>query len=274
MKWVFHLITLDLGKPYVDDFLDYIQLQAPGKGRLLEIGAGVGYLSRRLIDLGWTVDSVEPGKGYEEHWLRHGVDVINDFFPCPQATGPYDVVVFYTVLEHINDTTTFLKNVQKVLAPGGKVILSVPDCTLEIEAGDPSMLVHEHYQYFTLPAIERTLAHAGLEGDVCIARYGRSIYACVQTAANVTKKINLDTPDIVTLKEYISKVSKLKKKIFESISSFAEQGRQIFCPALALYSTEIICRFLMMSYLTMKYYPPFQSPIETRGLTREPQTLY
>ena len=159
------------------------------------------------------------------------------------------------------------------------MILSVPDCTLEIEAGDPSMLVHEHYQYFTLPAIERTLAHAGLEGDVCIARYGRSIYACVQTAANVTKKINLDTPDIVTLKEYISKVSKLKKKIFDSISSFAEQGSVgIFCPARALYliPPKLSVRFFDDApYLTMKYYPPFQSPIETRAdlLVNPPDTL-
>ena len=55
-----------------------------------------------------------------------GLDVINDFFPSEMVTDRFDVIVFYTVLEHLHNTGDFLDNVKKQLAPDGKLFLSVP----------------------------------------------------------------------------------------------------------------------------------------------------
>ena len=53
------------GKPYADDFLSFIkQAGIPRGARAIEVGAGVGYLTRRLNEEGWKTTGIEPGQGY------------------------------------------------------------------------------------------------------------------------------------------------------------------------------------------------------------------
>jgi len=66
----------ELGLPYVNDFISFIENHIEEKGKILEIGAGTGYLRRVLIDRGWVVDSIEPGAGYSEYWQKYNINVI------------------------------------------------------------------------------------------------------------------------------------------------------------------------------------------------------
>ena len=59
------------------------------------------------------------------------------------------MIIFYTVLEHIANLNRFFSHLTARMKPNAKVICAVPDCSLEINAGDPSMLLHEHMHYFT-----------------------------------------------------------------------------------------------------------------------------
>ena len=88
----------ELGLPYVDDFIRFIDQSVSCRGSLLEIGAGTGFMSKRLSQDGWQVTSIEPGVGYEQYWESHGVEVINDFFPTNLVQDQFDVIIFYTVL--------------------------------------------------------------------------------------------------------------------------------------------------------------------------------
>ena len=169
------------GKPYAEDFLSFTQAAQAPAGRGLEIGAGVGYLTRRLLDAGWDMSSLEPGQGYEPYWARYGVQVIRDFFPSPQAPGPYQLVCSYGVLEHVPDPLSFLQAVKDHLAPGGRAVISVPDCTDEIRAGDPSILFHEHFNYFDAGSLMRLLEHAGMQAQVAKSGFGRCLYAVAGT---------------------------------------------------------------------------------------------
>jgi SAM-dependent methyltransferase len=267
----------DLGKPYVMDFVAFIGEFTEHKGSALEIGAGVGFLSRTLLEKGWHIDSIEPGIGYERHWEKHGVKVINEFFPSPSAKGPYDLIVFYTVLEHIKDTGAFLRAVAAHLAPQGKIVLSVPDCSLEIEAGDPSMLVHEHFQYFTPSTLERTLLEAGFEPVIRNSNFGRSIYACATLGES---KVNFGIPEkeLSAFYGYAEKVSLLRTRFQEQVANFLVHGTVgIYCPgrALAMLSSLHEVRFFDdAAALHGKYYPPFQPRIESRDeLVRNPPAV-
>lgn len=165
------------GKPYAEDFLSFIQAAQLESGSGLEIGAGVGYLTRRLLDAGWDMTSLEPGQGYEPFWLTYGVKVIREFFPSSQAPGPYQLVCSYGVLEHVPDPLSFLKDIKNHLAPGGKAVISVPDCTDEIRAGDPSILFHEHFNYFDAGSLTRLIELSGMNAKVVKSRFGRCLYA-------------------------------------------------------------------------------------------------
>lgn len=257
----------ELGKGYARDFLGFIALQGRPDGLALEIGAGVGYVSHSLKAAGWRVDSVEPGSGYEAHWEKYGVDVINDFFPTPKAAGPYDLVVSYAVLEHIADPVAFLRQVAAHMTAGGKLVLAVPDCTEEVLIGDPGMLIHEHYFYFTRSSLARCLAQAGFACRVQCAGYGRLLYAVAWQDASAA--VEVDAEEIKAGRAYAQRCADFVTSTRQLIRDSAEVGSVgIFCPARALAilpQDAVGLRFFDDSAsLQGKYYPPFPVVVESR----------
>jgi 2-polyprenyl-3-methyl-5-hydroxy-6-metoxy-1,4-benzoquinol methylase len=167
----------ELGDPYVKDFLSYISSKTLRKGKILEIGAGNGYLSKQLELLGWETTSLEPGSGYSKNWDEHNLHVIKDFYPSPQVTGLFQAIVFYTVLEHISNVEDFLRTVREQLEENGQIFIAVPNCALEIQEIDPSMLIHEHIFYFTKDSLQKMLNENGLDCEISESKYGRSLFA-------------------------------------------------------------------------------------------------
>lgn len=264
----------DLGRKYCDDFHSFINKSTMPCSRILEIGAGRGFLASQLIQAGHTVTALEPGMVNVKHWEKYGVSIIQDYFPSSKAQGKFDVIIFYGVLEHVNDYKGFLKNVVKQLESKGSVLIAVPDCSLEIEHGDPSMLLHEHYHYFTPSSLRRTLQSVGLDADIQPSGYGRSIYACAK--ASDLKEINKPADEeLAILKAYPDKVRQLADNVRKHLANTLEKGTLgIYCPAraLAFLPHDAPVRFFDDSPdLHGKYYPPFQSRIESRDeLLKDP----
>lgn len=122
-----------------------------GKGypkNILEIGGGSTWVARRLRER-YNPESyslVDPSVRDS----AEGVEVIRDYFPNPQLAGRhFDLVLGFSVLEHVPDPLQFLCNIRKQLAPNGQVILIYPDCEGQLRRGDLNALLHEHLSYFT-----------------------------------------------------------------------------------------------------------------------------
>jgi len=152
-------------------------LIAPG-GRAVDIGCGTGAFTRRLVDLGCTVVAL---------------DVVDDAFAqladlgvtthlCDVETGAleklldgerFDVVVLLDVLEHLRDPEGVLRRCAEFLAPGGVVVLSVPnvshaDVRLSLLAGrfrytGSGLLDRGHLRFFDREEVERLIKSAALE---------------------------------------------------------------------------------------------------------------
>lgn len=263
-----------MGKGYAEDFLGFIGAQARPEGRALEVGAGVGYVSHCLKKIGWQVDSVEPGFGYESHWEKYGVEVINDFFPTPRAVGPYSLIVSYAVLEHIADPVDFLRQMSSHMTADGKLVLAVPDCTEEVVTGDPGMLIHEHYFYFTEASLARLLAHAGFACRVQRAGYGRLLYAVAWQDS--TARVDVSAAEIQAGRAYSQRCTDFVSTTRQLIRDATHKGSVgVFCPvrALAILPQDVNnLRFFDDSIsLQGKYYPPFKAVIESRdALLAEP----
>ena len=260
----------DFGKPYANDFLSLIQASGARQGRGLEIGAGVGYLTRRLIDEGWRMDSLEPGRGYEPFWAKYGVDVIDDYFPSERAPGPYEMICAYGVLEHVPDPLAFLEHLKAHLTPGGRAYLSVPDCTDEIQAADPSILFHEHLNYFDAGSLLRLLQRAGLQGRVKKSGFGRCLYAEASAKAGLQSGEPGETglPQEVVA-SYPERCSDSTTRIRVRLGSLANKAPLgIYCAArgLAMLDPQWRLRFFDDDPLQRgKYLPPFLAPIEERS---------
>lgn len=115
---------------------------------ILEIGGGSTWVARRLRER-YNPESyslVDPSVRDS----AEGFEIIRDYFPNPQLTGRhFDLVLGFSVLEHVPDPLHFLCNIRKQLADGGKVILIYPDCEGQLRRGDLNALLHEHLSYFT-----------------------------------------------------------------------------------------------------------------------------
>lgn len=88
-----------------------------------------------MKQLGAECLGIEPGRQGQNAYEKYGVQVIQDFFPSNQISGTFDIIIFYGVLEHIENPFDFLTELNKVLEPNSKLLLSVPNCEPHIEKG-------------------------------------------------------------------------------------------------------------------------------------------
>lgn len=59
---------------------------------------------------------------------KNGVDVVHNFnkTPYPFKDNTFDEIDCIEVLEHLNDTVTVIREIHRILKPGGKVKITVP----------------------------------------------------------------------------------------------------------------------------------------------------
>jgi len=98
-------------------------------GHLLEIGSGRGAITFKLRDAGWEVAAIDVNREFIVHCKRKKdcskIEFIHetaDFLPF--RDGVFDSVVSVEVLMHLSDPPRALKEMSRVLRPGGRVILT------------------------------------------------------------------------------------------------------------------------------------------------------
>lgn len=259
----------EFGAAYAHDFIDFIDrnaVQGRRQLKILEIGAGTGFLSHKLEQAGHVVTAIEPGASYKPYWDHYGIKVLNTFFPTPAAPGPYDVIISYGVLEHIDDSVAFVRRMVEHLAPGGIIVAAVPDCTEEILHGDPGMLAHEHYWYFTSPSFRRLLQAADLDViSLQPAQHSRLLFSASKPGSRRADAIGGE--ELAVFQRYEEKFIGFRYSVARALEENVNGNRSlgIYCPgrSLAVLPVDIDARFFDdASYYKDKFFPPFPISIE------------
>jgi glycosyltransferase involved in cell wall biosynthesis/SAM-dependent methyltransferase len=102
--------------------------------RLLEIGSGLGAVTRQLIPRKHYVASdVNPLHLHTLRALRSGRPYLHaqycdvtDLGSFPRIDGGFDTIVALNVIEHVERDREALANIRAVIAPGGRAIVFVP----------------------------------------------------------------------------------------------------------------------------------------------------
>jgi SAM-dependent methyltransferase len=148
------------------------QFETDVKGRVLEVGAGIGTFSEIL--LGQPIDhllAMEPWAPCVEVLEREfggddRVTVLAEALPgAPSLEGHDDTVDFIlcqNVLEHIGDDLGALRSMVAALKPGGRLHLLVPAHPWLYGPLDHS---YGHYRRYTRSAVRERLMLAGFEID-------------------------------------------------------------------------------------------------------------
>lgn len=110
-------------------FIDDTRVLRPGL-RVLEIGSGTGTLLSRLRGQGFDVTGVDVNADLVAEARRwHGdlpiQQVQGTSLPFPNRS--FDIVMSFDVFEHIPDSDAHLREVHRVLRPGGTYLLQTPN---------------------------------------------------------------------------------------------------------------------------------------------------
>lgn len=125
---------------------------------VLDVGAGSGIFSRRLLDAGvcdvaFCVDPNYPEEKTEDH---NGKEI--HFVKATDKTSQ-KLILMMDVLEHIEDDVTFLKEYADRLEAGGHILITVPAFQF-IWSGHDVFL--EHYRRYTIDMLESVVKEAGI----------------------------------------------------------------------------------------------------------------
>ncbi len=131
----------------------------PPPGALFDLGGGNGYVAIGLQQAGVPVVLVEPGRQGVQNARQRGVkgiicSTLEDagFRPATlPAVGTFDV------LEHIAGDVNFLEKVHTLLAPGGRLYLTVPAFPALWSVDDQYA---GHYRRYRLGALRRAVEQA------------------------------------------------------------------------------------------------------------------
>ncbi len=96
-------------------------------GRLLDIGAGSGIMVEAAIEKGYKAEGIEPSVWLQQNAQKMGLPVYQGVFPHPKTQGPYDVITFVDVIEHITHPGNLLRDIHEALSDDGILVLVTPD---------------------------------------------------------------------------------------------------------------------------------------------------
>jgi SAM-dependent methyltransferase len=129
--------------------------------RILDVGCGTGTMLRHLSRYG-RVEGIdadpEAVRFSRERGVEHARHV--DSLPLPFQDGTFALVTALDVLEHIDDDAAMLAEIHRVLAPAGKLLVSVPAYRF---LWGPQDVISEHKRRYVRRELKARLVGAGFE---------------------------------------------------------------------------------------------------------------
>jgi 2-polyprenyl-3-methyl-5-hydroxy-6-metoxy-1,4-benzoquinol methylase len=106
-----------------------LRLPPTGQGRLLDFGCGGGTLLRQLHEQGWQVLGMDVSPEVVERvQAETGLPVLLGTLPHAELTPhSFDLITMWHSLEHVPDPLSTLREAQRLLVPGGKVMVVAPN---------------------------------------------------------------------------------------------------------------------------------------------------
>ena len=143
---------------YNDWLRGLVRRWSGGADAALDFGAGIGTFSGSLSAPHQRVHCVEPDARSREVLRDKGFNAHADITDVPDACVPY--VFTLNVLEHIEDDASALRELYRVLEPGGRLFVYVPAFEVLFTSMDRHV---GHVRRYRLGELETRIRNAGFE---------------------------------------------------------------------------------------------------------------
>ena len=135
---------------------------APGGGlRVADVGCGTGGMMGLLSRFG-TVTGVDEAPEAREYCRRRGFERVLSLKEWDAKEERYDLVTAFDVVEHVDDDVGFLRRLVGRLAPGGRMLVTVPAYPFLWSTFDE---MNHHRRRYTRARLVRAMREAGVGVD-------------------------------------------------------------------------------------------------------------
>ena len=168
--------------------------------RILDFGAAKATTLKRILALrpdlnGFVFDVSDDYRLAWQGW----VDETNCATHTIPATwdGSFTAVTAHYVLEHVTDPVAVMRKLRGLLAPGGRLLVSVPD----VLSNPGDLIVVDHLSHFTCNSMARALTMAGFT-DISIDRDGAlpgailCIASCATSSTPLADQATANVPQL------------------------------------------------------------------------------
>jgi 2-polyprenyl-3-methyl-5-hydroxy-6-metoxy-1,4-benzoquinol methylase len=153
---------------YANELLYKLPLSEKDKTATLDIGCGVGEFMLTLREMGFAVEGIDGNREQMDMVASMGFEgkVADLESGLPYPNESFLLVTCLELIEHIARTEDLLKEIHRILRPGGYLLLSTPNFSflnnrLHYLFGEPPCNEGLHLRYFTKQAFESLLTRTG-----------------------------------------------------------------------------------------------------------------
>jgi SAM-dependent methyltransferase len=114
---------------YASLLMQQLQTLQIEKGQLLDIGSGRGEVLRVARENGWTPTGIETSPTFAAFAAQYsGANIIRTpLEECGFESDSFDAIVLGAVLEHLYNPDETVKEIARILKPGGALFVDVPN---------------------------------------------------------------------------------------------------------------------------------------------------
>ncbi|HVS20792.1 MAG TPA: class I SAM-dependent methyltransferase, partial [Pyrinomonadaceae bacterium] len=145
---------------FVKRVCDELRSERHGPPRILDIGCGTGGNLEMLLEFG-DAEGVDVSVEALEFCRARGLSAVKQGAAesLPYEDESFDLVTGLDVVEHLDDDVAGLREMRRVLRPGGRVLLFVPAFMFLWGVQDD---VSNHRTRYNLPELRKKVEQAGL----------------------------------------------------------------------------------------------------------------